>query len=80
MKALECASDRVYDVRKECGKSCSDPLGTDCEYTLWVEGCFCKDGLVMDSDGHCIELEQCGCPVPDQDSVLPVISLKFHNF
>lgn len=69
---IECPPNKVYDVRNECPKTCADPLGVDCDHTVWTDGCYCEDGLVMDTDGKCIHFDECGCTVPGQDSILPV--------
>ena len=35
-----------------------------------TEGCFCKSGYVRGTDGKCIRLEECGCRLPDNSTVL----------
>lgn len=45
----------------------------DCGEKKGIEGCFCKDGFVMDNKGNCVTVDQCGCKLPDKSLTLSVI-------
>lgn len=74
----------MYDLRRECPRTCSDPDGTDCQEPQWVEGCFCKRGLILDSNGDCVSIDNCGCPMPNTTTKIPVtfvinINIQFYS-
>lgn len=69
---MDCGNNEVFDLRKRCPKTCNDPEAMTCVDNMFVEGCFCEDGYVQDSDGHCVLRHQCGCLLPDGVNYLPV--------
>ncbi|RMZ97258.1 c-binding -like isoform X2, partial [Brachionus plicatilis] len=61
----DCGPNEIYDLRKECPRTCIDQLGdNDCGELNYAEGCFCKDSYVRNSFGQCIDLQECGCILP----------------
>lgn len=63
---MECQINEIYDIRKECPKTCIDKFGqNDCGELKFIEGCYCKEGFVKNSLGECIDLKECGCLSPD---------------
>lgn len=70
---IACNPNQVLDVRKECPKTCLDPLGkNDCGELRASDGCFCLDGYVLNSNGLCVKLDKCGCKLPDGSGFLSV--------
>lgn len=70
----ECGDGMVF---KECGDACvptcTDATGENCgNLGPCTEGCFCKDGLVYNQDGACVEPDDCGCKLPGTDIVIPI--------
>lgn len=54
----------MYDVRKECPKTCENPSGKyDCGEKVMTEGCFCKKGYVEGDYNQCILESKCGCAI-----------------
>ena len=65
--------NEIYSIKTYCPKTCLDPFGTaDCGEIKPVEGCFCKEGFVLNSNGVCVPIDQCGCPLPDGSGILAV--------
>jgi hypothetical protein len=63
----------VYELRAECPKTCINLNGApDCGLKKPIEGCYCKTGFVLDSQGNCIAAANCGCLTPDGTSVINV--------
>lgn len=60
-------------MRAECPKTCTNPNGFDCGEVHPADGCFCKEDFVLDSNGDCIHIEDCGCKMPDNSTTLRVI-------
>lgn len=60
-------------MRSECTKTCLNPEGDyDCGEKRPVEGCYCKDGFVLDSTNKCILKDKCGCTLPDGSGTIQV--------
>ncbi|GIY28033.1 uncharacterized protein CEXT_724821 [Caerostris extrusa] len=68
---LTCGLDEEwYDCKPKCHNTCPNFARAsacqdnedDCE-----PGCFCKNGLIMDVDGSCVEPEDCEDPVCEGD-------------
>ncbi|KFM77647.1 Zonadhesin, partial [Stegodyphus mimosarum] len=62
----ECFQCKNGEVYKPCGSPCQRTcanyrfqIGTKCTQPC-EPGCFCKDGLVRDSKGNCIDPKKCG--------------------
>ena len=71
--ALNCSTNQVFDVRSSCPGTCLNPIGDyDCGLKNPTEGCYCKDGLVLDPNGNCIPPSKCGCLLPDNTTVIDV--------
>jgi hypothetical protein len=64
-----------------CPATCLNPnVNPNCNSpTLPVPGCYCAAGFVLDSTGNCINPKNCGCPLPDNSGVIPVI-YSFFNY
>ena len=63
--------NEVYAIRSECSRTWLDQMGTkDCGEIKAVEGCYCKDGFVLNSNGACIPTTECGCLLPDGSGFL----------
>lgn len=72
-KAKSCDSNEIYEIRRECPKTCLDPFGeTDCGELKSIEGCFCMNGYVLDSKGFCVPFDKCGCILPDGSGSISV--------
>ncbi|CAF0786128.1 unnamed protein product [Brachionus calyciflorus] len=68
-----CGSNEIYAIRKECPRTCLDPYAlTDCGELKTIEGCFCKEGFVLNTNGICVKIEECGCVLPDGSGYLSV--------
>ena len=51
-----------------------DPSGkNDCGELKPVEGCYCRDGYVLNSNGICVMQNDCGCKLADGSLILAVI-------
>lgn len=62
--AVSCPNNLVH---MECGSSCQKTctsVGTTCQDTSCVDGCFCPHGMVLNA-GKCIMADQCPCTKPD---------------
>ncbi|GFY68713.1 uncharacterized protein TNIN_87061 [Trichonephila inaurata madagascariensis] len=66
---LTCGLDEEWwDCKPKCHNTCPNfaraeacvDHPTDCE-----PGCYCRDGLILDVDGSCVEPEDCDDPVCD---------------
>ena len=76
-KAFTCGLNQVYKVQNSCAKTCFHPDGIyDCGEIKPVEGCFCNDGLILDSTGNCTQSSNCGCLLPDNTGFLGVIKIR----
>ncbi|XP_012544322.3 von Willebrand factor [Bombyx mori] len=53
----KCPQNEEYKFCEPCNRTCENPFPV-CPAQC-ARGCFCKDGLVRDKDGKCVELEQC---------------------
>jgi hypothetical protein len=72
-EAVVCGLNQVYELRAECPKTCVNPSGNyDCGLIKPVEGCYCQNGYVLNGEGVCIKLEECGCLLPDNSGILSV--------
>lgn len=74
ISAPECPEGMEFKACGDaCVPTCTDPEGENCgNLGPCTEGCFCKDGLVFNQDGKCVEPDECGCKVPGEDIVIPV--------
>ena len=71
---MNCSENQEYGVQSDCPRTCLHPDGDyECGDLTLTEGCFCKNGFVMDSEGNCIKADQCGCTFPDGSGVLQVV-------
>ena len=76
--AKTCKDNEVYDVRAQCPRSCLYPQGNpDCGVLDPIEGCYCKQGYILDSNNNCIEEAKCGCVIEigDESVVLEVFKV-----
>lgn len=72
-KAMKCGENQIYDIRAECPKTCMDPNGNNsCGMVNKVDGCFCKNGYVEYEKNKCIKKEECGCNIPNEDTIIDV--------
>ena len=61
---MQCDADKVYMT---CGPLCPQTCFQNKDYggcianSSCVEGCFCPNGKVMNSNGQCIERNRCPC-------------------
>ena len=70
----KCGDNQVYEVRSECPKTCLYPSGSyNCGCKKPVEDCYCADGFVVDSNGKCVTVDECGCETPDGKSIINVL-------
>lgn len=65
---VTCPRSMVY---KECGTNCGQicgegNVGSDCDDTQCVDGCFCPVGHFFDGY-ECVEPEHCSCKRDDSD-------------
>ncbi|CAF0928390.1 unnamed protein product, partial [Brachionus calyciflorus] len=68
-----CGLNEIYTIKKECPKTCMDPFGEDdCGELKFAEGCFCRNGYVLNSNGVCVLIEECGCKLPEESGYLAV--------
>ena len=72
---MQCGANEIFDTRSECPKTCLDQTGNrDCGITIPTEGCYCKEGYVLDPNGVCVLPQQCGCLLPDLSTIISVIN------
>ncbi|CAL1266706.1 unnamed protein product [Larinioides sclopetarius] len=78
-----CREDEVYlTCGSACPPTCSTLRRTDVAcISLCVQGCFCRDGLVRNDQGECVEPEECPqkkCPKNEEysDCVIPCNDCK----
>ena len=80
--ALACPANTVYkDDPPACPDTCLNPNGNpNCPTKIQpVPGCYCAQGLVLDSTGNCIPSAQCGCSLPDKSGHVSVYIIYFIN-
>ncbi|XP_076686494.1 chymotrypsin-elastase inhibitor ixodidin-like isoform X2 [Andrena cerasifolii] len=59
--AARCRKNEVYtDCGSACPATCARPNPGPCTLQC-VQGCFCKPGLVRDSNGKCVPPSECEC-------------------
>ena len=62
-------------------KTCLFPNGNyDSGIAQPVEGCYCAEGFLLNSDNKCVPQNQCGCALPSGSGVMAVINLKILSF
>ena len=67
----------MFDTRAKCPSTCLNPDGIyDCGIISAVEGCYCADDFVTDSNNNCIKQSDCGCILPDKSGVIAVNHLN----
>ncbi|XP_053322587.1 SCO-spondin-like [Spea bombifrons] len=64
-EAKTCPNDLEHKACAPCPLTCSDlSHGKSCEREApCVSGCWCPDGLVLDSTNRCVRPEECPCEV-----------------
>ena len=68
-----CGANQVFDTRSQCSATCLNPDGNNnCGLVSSVEGCFCQNGFVLDTNNNCVDRKSCGCIYPDKSGVLAV--------
>ena len=64
--AVSCGENQVYSVQSRCPATCQFPLGKyDCGNLKITQECQCKSGFVLNSNGKCIAMNDCGCKLPN---------------
>ena len=69
---MVCGENQEYKLETKCPLTCINQVDYDCGEKKGIEGCFCKDGFVMDNKGNCVTVDQCGCELPDKSLTLNV--------
>ena len=80
--AFKCpANSKFFDCLPMCPRSCAKSLSrVPCiETTTCQAGCSCIEGYILDSNGHCIIEELCGCLDSASQTYHPVKSHIFSN-
>lgn len=79
-----CKKNEVYS---DCGTACEEicTYKPDICIDLCVQGCFCENGFVRDSNRNCVKRKDCRkCPKPNQDyddcgTACPITCKNMHD-